>query len=87
MPTIDARTEDEMLVIIEDIPEDEDGEEDAVCSCRSSPSSLSALAPFFPICRSAGRSKFRRWDEDPDMGSSDDEPTCSSYLDVACKAL
>jgi hypothetical protein len=58
VPAIDGRTEDEMLVIVEDVPDDKE-EEDAARSDRSSPSSLSMLSLlFFPARRLVGRSKF-----------------------------
>ena len=46
-----------------------------------------SLPPLFLARRSVGRSKFRRWEEDPGTGSSNDEATRSSYLDAARKAL
>jgi hypothetical protein len=48
------------------------------------------MPPFFPIYQSAGKSKFRRWEEDLCAGNSDDElasATRCSYLEAARKAL
>lgn len=92
VPAMDARMEDESLVIVEDVLEDEDEEEDVARLCKSLSSSLSVHAsPFFPNCQLAGRNKFRRWEEDLSMGSSDDgltsPATCMSYRDATRKAL
>ncbi|CAD6248491.1 unnamed protein product [Miscanthus lutarioriparius] len=92
---------DETMVVVEDVLDDEDEEEDVVDedededaarSGRPSPSSLSAHAPpFFPAHRLAGRSKFRRWEDNPGAGSFDDELASSaarsSYLDATRRAL
>lgn len=49
------------------------------------------MPPFVPARQLAGRSKSRRWEDDPSVGSSDDElassTTHSSYLDATRKAL